>query len=262
MAICDTPGYLPGFEDVRALRDLGGRRTRDGRLVRRGCFYRGAALADLSEEERTRALGLNIRSVLDLRAEGERADKADWVPEGADYHHVSGMYADDGDEVDFSPAGIARLQDRFASEGERFMANLYAGMAHDNPALHRLADIIRAGQVPVYFHCTAGKDRTGVAAAFVYILLGADDATIMDDFLLTNEYRASIIHMPKELRPKGIPKDLDDGWEKLNSVEPSSLQAFLDAIDCNHASREAWLEDEFGISYADLCDLRDRYLEP
>lgn len=260
MDIQGQPGYIAGFSDVRAIRDLGGRQTADGRTVRRGLLYRGAALADLTPNERRLASGLGLSSVLDLRAEGERELSGTWVPDGATYHHVSGMYDRTGTEVDFSPKGIARMQTAIASDPDHFMEGLYASMAHDNPALHRLVEIVRADALPLYFHCTAGKDRTGVAAATIYILLGVDDATIMEEYLLTNGYRASIINMAPEDIPDDVEDDLRERWAKLNGVDASLLQAFLDAVDRGHETRDAWLLDEFGLDETELEALRSRLL--
>ena len=260
MGIEGQPGYIADFADVRAIRDLGGRRAADGRTVRHGLVFRGAALCDLTADERELVSGLGLSAVLDLRAEGERALGGTWAPDGATYHHVSGMYDQTGAEVDFSPAGISRLQATIASDPDHFMANLYASMAHGNPALHRLVEIVRAGALPLYFHCTAGKDRTGVAAATVYIMLGVDDETIIDEYLLTNDYRASIINMAPDEIPDDVEDDLRERWAELNGVNASLIQAFLDAIDARHETREAWLSEEFGLDAHELDQVRGRLL--
>lgn len=260
MGIEESPGYVPGFEDVRSIRDLGGWPCADGRTVARGLFYRGASLSDLTKAERACIEGLGLVSVLDLRASGEQALSPAWVPDGTTYHHASGMYDSQGREVDFSPAGIGRLQADIDSDPEHFMENLYASMAHDNPALQRLVDIVRKGELPVYFHCTAGKDRTGVAAATIYVLLGADDDTIVQEFLLTNDYRAPIINMAPDEIPPDTPDDLRERWAQINGVDASCLYSFLHAIDERHPTREAWLEDEFGLTEPEIEALRDRCL--
>ena len=128
-------------------------------------------------------------------ASPEASPAPDHVPEGASYERIGGMRFDDGSEVDFSPEAIARFE-RMDPEGMAdgsFMERLYVSMAFGNPAVHALVGHVVAGEVPAYFHCTAGKDRTGVCALVLGLVLGVTREAIFEDFLLTNEYRRSII---------------------------------------------------------------------
>lgn len=260
MDIQAMPGYVDGFPLTMSLRELGGWQAADGRTVRHGLLFRGSALADLSDEQRDRVHALGLRFVLDLRAPGECVDRADYVPGGAEYVRISGMYDAHGDEVDFSPAGITRMLSQIEANPERFMMDLYTSMAFGNPAVHALVERFRAGQAPLYFHCTAGKDRTGVCAAMLLMLLGMDDDAIVEEFLLTNDYRAQIINNPPSTMPDGFEFVDPDEWAQMNGVTEQDLRAVFAAIDERYATREAYFADEFGIDATSLAELRNRYL--
>ena len=261
MYLTSTPGFVPSFHPELGLRDLGGWTAADGRVVRHGFLYRGSALTGLTDDELHRIDELGLRFILDLRAAGEVEGREDYVPAGAEYQRIGGMYDQDGMEVDFSPAGISRIMGYIMADPEHFLDGLYASMMFENPAVHALVDRFVEGPVPLYFHCTAGKDRTGVCAAILLALLGVPDDAIFTEYLLTNEYRASIINMTPEEMPKGI-SDLDrENWAKINSVDATQLKAAFDAIDERYETREAYFKDEFGLDATALEALRDRYLE-
>lgn len=260
MDLTTLPGYVPGFRDTLGLRDLGGLASADGRLVRRGLLYRGSSLVRLDEGELRRLDELGLRFVLDLRASGEAQGQDDYVPDGAEYLRISGMYDRQGREADFSPAGITRITEQIADHPETFMRDLYCSMMFDNPAVHALVEHMVAGQAPLYFHCTAGKDRTGVCAAVLLTLLGVPDERIVWEFLLTNTYRADIINnMPDDLPPHLQGAD-SEHWAKVNSVNEGDLRAALAAVDERYPTREAYFAQEFGLDAAALAALRDRYL--
>lgn len=255
-----APGYVGGFAPTLNLRELGGWNATDGRTVRRGLLYRGSALVDLTDEERARIDSFGLRFILDLRAVGECEGRADYVPDGAEYLRIGGMYSEDGEEVDFSPAGISRIMDQIQSNPEHFLSNLYASMLFGNPAVHALVERFVRGQVPLYFHCTAGKDRTGVCAATLLMLLGVSDDAIVKDFLLTNEYRAEIINNPPSEFPAQIPVVTPDEWARMNGVAEETLRGTLAVIDKRYPTREDYFAAEFGIDSKGLAALRNRYL--
>ena len=262
MDLRTTSGYVPCFADERNLRELGGLPTADGRHVRRGLFFRGSPLFGLTADERTLIDSLGLRFILDLRAAGEANGTPDYVPSTATYRRCGGMRFDDGSEVDFSPEGITRLQRELPNifEGGRFMEHLYVSMTFGNPAMHELVDRVAAGEVPIYFHCTAGKDRTGMGALMIGLMLDITHEAIFEDFLLTNEYRRSIIESVAERMPEGTPPEDIERWQKANGVQAETLEAVFDAIEERCGTTERYLRQEFGLDEATLATLRDRYL--
>ena len=96
---------------------------------------------------------------------------------------ASAMLAEDGSEVDFDLEKLLRSEDgiRMLTEG---VHESYARMPFGNPAYRALFGAIRAGQTPILFHCTAGKDRTGVAAALILKALGVSREDIVEDYTI------------------------------------------------------------------------------
>lgn len=254
------PGAVKGLPKQMGVRELGGIRGANGRPIRHGLMYRGSPLIDLAFEQREVIDGLGLRLILDLRAMGETDRREDYVPAGCGYVRRCGMLDKDGHEVDFSPLGIGRIMESIRRDPEGFMSDLYASMVFGNRAVHELVDRLRDEQVPLYFHCTAGKDRTGVCAAIVLLLLGVSRDDIMQEFLLTNEYRSDIINMTPDQMPEGM-SDLDrENWAAINSVHEAHLQRVFDEIDGRYATVEEYFAGEFGIEANELASLRDRYL--
>lgn len=254
------PGAVAGFPQQMGVRDLGGLRGAEGRPVRSGIFYRGSAFANLDSAQRRAVDGLGLRFILDLRATGEVTGNVDYVPHGVEYLRIAGMYDENGDEVDFSPEGIARISERIQENPESFMPNLYESMMFGNPAIHALVEHMVEGKAPLYIHCTAGKDRTGVCAALILTLLGVSDDDIVSEFLLTNEYRKPIINMNPVDMPAWVSERDRQNWAKMNSVSESDLRSAFAAVDARFASREDYFAQEFGLDAKALADLRSRYL--
>jgi protein-tyrosine phosphatase len=251
------PGYVPGIPAIRNFRELGGIEARDGRRVRHGLLFRGSTLDNLTDKERAAIDDLGIACVLDLRAASEAADHPEYIPESASYQRIAGMYDFEGDEMDFSPAAIARMES--AGGPVDIMRALYLSMVHDNPALHALVDHLKAHDAPLYFHCSAGKDRTGIAAALVLTILGVDDEAIIENFLDTNVYRAEMIDNPPDPLPEMFPtKEL---WVQANKVYPTNLRAVLAAWGDAGAAREQFLQDEYALDQQTLTDIRSFYLQ-
>lgn len=261
MDLTTTTGYVAGFPDELSLRELGGMKTADGRSVRHGLLYRGSALLNLTDEQKAKVDSLGLKFILDLRAEGEAIGKEEYVPSGVEYIRIGGMRDENGEEVDFSPLGIGRIRDRFQSDPDAFMRELYSSMMIDSPAVHELVRRFSTGEAPLYFHCSAGKDRTGVCAAILLTILGVSDDDIVREFLLTNEYRASIINLPLEKVPAFLPENERQNWAVINSVQEVNLRAALAAADARYPTRERYFEEEFGLDAEALAAIRAHYLE-
>lgn len=168
--------FVP-MEEVFNFRELGGYRGAGGRNVRRGVLYRADSLSGLRGTDLATFLGLDIRTVLDLR-DTESIHRHGRVPEspGRLYvnvqpHNVRFTWRDYRDGMDLP----------------RFIADRYLDMAaeskpHFARALRLLAEPQR---LPAVFHCQVGRDRTGVLAALVLALLGVDDQSIAEDYALS-----------------------------------------------------------------------------
>ena len=140
----------------------------------------------------------------------------------------------------------------------------YAGLPFDNPAYQGMFAHLLNGDAPLLFHCTAGKDRTGVAAALILLALGVSREDVMEDYLLTNPCRAVTRAALREkfaARFGSSDPRRDRIVEVFTGVTAESLQLALDAIDRTYPTFEAYLQEQYGIDAAALCRLRQMYLE-
>lgn len=270
----DKRDWYPGKEivfeslPVGNFRELGGYGTKDGRVVKKGLFYRGPALFGLNEADRKKIEAMRFKCILDLRSKGEADRMPDWIPEGASYYRVSGMSTLDGAEMDFSPASIQKSIEELkklnqAENPGQFMINLYCSMAFGNEGMKMLFWLLKKECVPVYFHCSAGKDRTGVAAALILLALGADASTAMEDYLLTNQYREPIIE--KKIAEKreyyAAHQEEEMMLRKVNGVERICMDEVFRVILEKYGTFERYFEAEYGLGGGETEAFRARYLE-
>lgn len=261
------PHVLP-FEGASNFRELGGYPAADGRRVKYGLLYRGGTTYDLKSDADFAVLeSLKLNFILDLRSTGEREERPDIIPNGADYLRLSAMRYEDGGEIDFSPAGIERLEREFSDAIQAqceldVFTSFYARMPFGNPAFQALFRALEEGRTPLLFHCTSGKDRTGVAAMLILLALGADRETAVADYMETNHCRAAEI---KALRQQcgNLESTNPRSWEiRLirYGVLPRCADAALDAIVERYGEWETYFYEEFGLNRSRLSALRNRYL--
>lgn len=257
------PGAQLPFEGCANFRELGGYLGDGGRRVRYGVFYRAPALANLSTPaDRARFAALGVKKVFDFRSETERRLAPDPEFPGVANVAANALTAEDGGEQDFDLEKLARTEEglRMLTEG---VHKSYARMPFHNAAYRALFAAVRAGETPLLFHCTAGKDRTGVAAALLLRALGVSREDIIADYLLTNEYRAvGQASFLERLIQLGAPEE-NAAWlaQHATGVRRESIECALDAIDARYPSFEAYLAAELDTGAAALAGIRARYLE-
>lgn len=269
MDLSTTPGYVPGFHDELNLRELGGNPTADGRTVKHGLIYRSGALFDASSDELELLEGLGLHYVLDLRSEEEAAAEPDPQLTGAEQVRISGCMDADDNEVNLSPASIVNLLknprriDKDEEDSiESSVAEIYTSLAFDNIAYRELFAQLEQGNVPLLFHCSGGKDRTGIAAMLILLALGVDDQTIVANYVLTNEYRRDAIQRKLDEHP--VLTHIDK-IELIIRAGEGVLQPFgervLSEIKQEYGTYEIYFEKEYGLDATRIAALRDRYTE-
>lgn len=164
-------------------RDLGGNGVVGGRRIKRGLLFRSGSLNCLTENDCTFLAGVPVRSVLDYRDADEVQDKPDILWRGADYHHVPANPLSSGVNANLEKLTSQTLA---GFDAQAFMQELYRRLPFGNPAYKRLTQLLLTPDSgAIVQHCAVGKDCTGVGAALVLFALGADEATVVEDYLLT-----------------------------------------------------------------------------
>jgi protein-tyrosine phosphatase len=110
----------------------------------------------------------------------------------------------------------------------------------------------------VLFHCTAGKDRTGWAAALLLHLAGVDDATVLEDYLLTNTFSSGTREKYLGLVREHLGEDRVDVYERVMVADVEYLQAGYDAVGAAYDDRTRYLRDGLGLDDGLLARLRDK----
>lgn len=249
------------------LRDLGGRRNRDGRGVRVGLLYRSGALATLTDADVTVLAGLGLRTVVDFRLAAEVADGgADRLPPGlrptalpVGGGSLDGFYAL-AKSGDFARAEAALGEGRAAASMER----MYRGFTGDDDERAAfgaaLATIVAAERLPLLFHCTAGKDRAGWLAAIVLRLLRVDSEAIMADFLASNEHFLPVAG--KQLGTLGFGEAQLAMFRPMLEQRPDYLRAAFAEAETRYGSFENFVHKGLDFGPDAVARLRDLLLEP
>lgn len=250
------------LEGGRNFRDLGGYRTESGRQVRWGLLYRSGAMAGLTDADYRYLAGLGIRTICDFRSTDERKREAlQWRLSDAPQ-----VLARDY-RMDLS-AFASLMSGRLAPEAlTAGMAKLYENTPFEFAADYRkmFAELL-AGHAPLAFNCSAGKDRTGVAAALILLALGVPRATVLDDYMLSNA-AANMDGLAKGVVPANDPAMAalarlpPEARRLMTGVEREWLEAALAAIESRDGSISAYLGQRLGVGPAEIEALRARYVE-
>jgi len=162
-------------------RDVGGYRTTDGRAVRWGQVYRAGSLAELTDADVAALAMLGLRLVCDLRSADELGRQADRLPPGATYTHRPIL-----GEVGRLRRVVTLYRKRHRLQ--ELLEQIYRLMLDQNGPV--IGDVLRLAadpaNRPLVIHCTAGKDRTGLAVALLLLALGVPEETVVADYTLSN----------------------------------------------------------------------------
>jgi protein-tyrosine phosphatase len=238
---------LDGASNVR---DLGGWQTSSGQRVRFGMLYRGAALSALSRADETRLQALGLRTICDLRGCAERERS----PSRVSTSGISVLSLPIEPSVGASLRDIEATREATGEDALTLMRKAYIAYAREWSDQYRtLFDhILRPGSLPLLFHCSAGKDRTGFGAALILTALGVPHETIELDYLATNRLWRSDSELATRL-PAPVAN-------VLLRVHPELLDAAFEAILCEHKSIESYFEQRLGLNAVSRRRLRELLL--
>ena len=250
-----------GIEKKRNLRDLGGYKTQNGKHVKKGYFFRSSRLMDFEQAELEILNSLHIKKIYDLRSKEEVKDAPDPELKGAEYIHSSAASRADGTEVNFSPAALI-AENVYSKEcNDEFTHKVYGNLPFSYAYKRMFKDIV-AGNMPILFHCSAGKDRTGIAAILILLALGVDEETAMYDYMLTNEYRKEYIEsFKKEFPLTKLDGELAGMLLAYEGVTYTNADYSLKRIKEKYENYDEYFEKEYNLDKDALQRLRDLYTE-
>lgn len=247
------------LEGGRNFRDLGGYRTADGRHVKWNMLYRSGSMHGLTDVDYATLGRRGIRVVCDFRDTRERtSEPVNWPTKSAP-RVLSEDYT--LDHAGFMPAGPVSKWNA-ASARAAMTASYPRLLVQFQDQYRRMFTELLAGHAPLAFNCTAGKDRTGVAAAVLLTALGVPRETVIGDYLLTNRY----LDQRKLMKS---PASVASPWAQappevmrvMGAADRRYIEAALAVLDRHRGGANGWMRDKMALSHADIMRLRHIYLE-
>jgi len=269
--------FLPTTSIVNA-RDLGGYTMQDGRVLRDRVLLRSAHLADASDEDLKWLSLIRVTKVIDFRRLEEKKGVFDKPILGARF--VNLPIDATGNAMANAPAEEKKKYTKgkkfnvnkvilIAAFNERAQAvarNMYPTLLFNPDCQKAFARFFRlvldTDDGAVLYHCTQGKDRTGIASALMLAALGADRETIVADFDATNMvYEKDVKRYSRRVKFWGGKEEEIAVVKAFLGANADNFIRALDAVDQQYGSMENYLRDRMGLSDTDFQILRDRYLE-
>ncbi len=242
-------------------RDIGGYATADGHHVKWGQLYRSASLGQVTPQGFAYLHTLGIKTEIDFRSTEERRTDPNVWPAGM----AVTTYAEDYDNPANVMAPLFTHGTPTAEQARTMMTQFYRVMPFQFAGQYkRLLRQVIDGNTPLVYHCSAGKDRTGVASALILTVLGVSRETATQDYLLSNTYFHPV--MPKPGAPVDpqmaafthLPPDV---VQALMGVDARYLQAAFAAIDAREGGMARYIHEDLGLSDADIAVLKTRLLD-
>jgi len=249
------------MESINNFRDFGGYKTQNGTRLKTGLLYRSGDLSKATDADLEQIHSLRIKTICDLRSEGERKHEPDRVPAVKPFTFFNIPMRP---IVDYHGRSLGRLLSlMFGSERRRdYVAESY--QAYRDYATRYLPQLKALFQrisdpenLPVLIHCSAGKDRTGVVSSLIQLVLGVSAETVMDDYLKTNgnlnAYKEDVFRRLSRLGLFGIPwKEL---YTPLFAARTDFLSAALEQIKEEFGAIDDWFRQGLGFSEKDQLAL-------
>lgn len=266
-------GQTLGLTGVQNARELGGYVTESGRAIKKGILLRSGKLENATEADRKKLIDeYHLKTVIDFRTATEIQSAPNPVIEGIE--NVEIRVLDENSESGTRTTAVLKNGNTDpidyvmkAVEAGLVSREMYVKIADSEAGKKGLAEFFRIlldnreGET-ILFHCTSGKDRTGVAAALVLSALGVDEETILEDFELTNEFLADqIAYVSAEVRKRTDDPEMIDTVIATTGVDREFMEILLNHLKDTYGSVSEYITRELGVSEEELEILREIYLE-
>ena len=246
----DLPRVIP-LQGATNFRDLGGYAGAQGRPIQWGKLFRSEHLANLTEQDVQQLHALGVKRAFDFRGEQESAAQS--------YHWPNIQRT----PLPIEPTVVQRLQAQHqrdlsltSDDAVQAMQDTYRDFVRQNsPRFAELFEHLLTDDTPLVFHCTAGKDRTGLAAVLILSALGVAEETIQNDYLLTNQLYQHVFK--NTTSTPSLPHEV---MRVVWQVQPEFLTAALAIIQADHGGLNPYLQQQMGLNPTALNHLRARYL--
>ena len=239
-------------------RELGGYKTADGKSVKWGMLFRSDKLSDISETDQKYLQKLGIKRIVDFRSEGEKTEDPNKIPEGIKYIetpiNVDGAMRSKIEAV-LKGETNKDIKSFLVDANKEFVAN-YTDVYES--FLRGLID----EDGPTLFHCTAGKDRAGFAAAITLIALGVSKEHVIEDYMKTNVFtKDRIDEMIDKIELMSLYQVDAEILRPLIGVERIYIETAFNTAEEKYGSLENFIREGLNISDEEIQMLRNKFLE-
>ena len=230
------------MEGAYNVRDMGGYQTTDGKSVKWGMVFRSGDLNKLTDNDLSYLANVGIKTIVDFRDEDEKESAPDKLPSTHLRSYEFPISA--GNVIDMS-----KITSEEAAAQALIDGNVFFVEECQEQYSNFFAELMKAENPPLLFHCSAGKDRAGLASALFLASLGVDKETIIKDYLLSGEY----------VREKY--KDLVEAMPILGpvfTVKTEYIETAFQTIDSKYGGIEKFLSENLNV---DLSLMKSLYTE-
>ena len=261
-----------GLYDVQNARDLGGYKTIDGRTVKTGLLIRSGRLSNASKEDIHILKDLyHLNAVVDFRIIRERIDSPDVKIDGVTYYTLP--------LVDDNSAMVGGVHKRSVNNQNPLSyfidvikqghgkCDMYVKLFKSERFQKGMTSFFQIllnsdGEHSILWHCAAGKDRAGSAAALTLLALGVDKETVLTDFDLSNiAYNEWIQKRLTQVSRITRDPEILTVVRSLSGVNADYMRNAIDATILDYGSIENYLEVCMNVTKEDIAKLQDMYLE-
>ncbi len=248
--LADSAQRLVHVQGALNFRDVGGYKTKDGKEVKWGKVYRSADVSRLTDSDLQLLEEKKIHTVVDFRGVKEAQQAPDRMLPGTDY-----TLCPAGSD---SLPGVKDLAGKMKNDS--FLIGFYTNTevfgARYKPLFDKLMALPEGESV--MYHCTGGRDRTGMATALFLYALGVSQQTIEADFVASNVYLAPMnAGMYKKVAEASGMNE--EQVKQAFLLKPELLRAMFAAIEQRYGSMDKFFEQELGIGKKELRELRAKY---
>lgn len=250
---------MPNTRDLGALKTWNGKYILPGKLIRSGELYH-LSKADIQ----TLREDYQLSTVVDFRTEAERLRKPDTEMEGVCY--IENSILEESTVGITREEGIDDMMLGFEGDADAYMEKIYRNLVTDRYAANHYAKffqyLLDQENGAILWHCTAGKDRAGIATVLLLSALGMSKDVIMEDYLKTNqyarqetEYMLQLLSSRLDRYPQG-----EKNIRIMMSVKESYLQSAYNAIEEECGSVERYLKKRMCLTSKAIEKLQNKYL--
>lgn len=234
-------------------KDLGGIRNKENKTIKPNMIIKSGYLYKLRKRKAKQLLEHNLAKVIDLRTEAERNEKPDVKIDGVKYVNIplfNEKTATVTHEEEKSLSDLIQLL-----KNAPYMVELYSKMVTDEYAVLQLSKIINEivnsvdNDFAVLYHCSIGKDRTGIVTLILLSILDVEQSEITKDYLFLRKkfrYRARFLYCLVMLLVRS--RDLARKMKNVYYTDEKNIEIAIESINQNYGSMDSFIKNQLGIS--------------